>query len=75
MLEFCPRSELRESAHLNGLSGNGLISHQGVESLVDSTEVDKVMTVQPRGDLVEHIIWNGVQLLGHVYHVHSRRKG
>lgn len=75
MLECCPRSELRESTHLNGLSRNGLISHQGIESLVDSTEVDKVMAVQHRGDLVEHIIWNGVQLLGHVYHVQSRMKG
>jgi hypothetical protein len=68
---LCTREE---NTHLDCLSCNGLISHQLVESLIDSTEMDKVMAIQPGSDLVEHIIWDGVQVLAHVGHVQTERK-
>ena len=42
-----------------------------VERPIRPTEVDKVMTIQLRGNLIENIVWDGVQTPGLVGHPDS----
>ena len=58
-------------AHLDGLPGNGLTAHGMVERPIRPTEVDKIMTIQLRGNLIENIVWDGVQTPGLVGHPDS----
>ena len=42
-----------------------------VERPIRPTEVDKIMTIQLRGNLIENIVWDGVQTPGLVGHPDS----
>ena len=58
-------------AHLDGLPGNGFTAHGMIERPIRPAQVDKIMTIQLRSNLIENIVWDGVQTPGLIGHPDS----
>ena len=47
--------------YFNGFPRKRVGQGQGIGGAIDTAEIDKIITIKPRSNLIEYIIRNGVQ--------------